>query len=63
MIMSMKYSVALPQMVVQMKGIKDPAEAFEAMIRIAQTVEECGYEAVWLGDHFMPLVQEVQRRL
>jgi F420-dependent oxidoreductase-like protein len=58
--MSMKYSVVLPQMGMQMKDIKDPVEAFEAMIRVAQTAEECGYEAVWLADHFMPMVQEVR---
>jgi alkanesulfonate monooxygenase SsuD/methylene tetrahydromethanopterin reductase-like flavin-dependent oxidoreductase (luciferase family) len=51
MIMAMKYGVILPQMGTMMKDIKDPAEAFEAMIRVAQTAEECGYETVWLSDH------------
>lgn len=26
------------------------------MTRVAQTAEACGYESVWLSDHFMPLV-------
>jgi F420-dependent oxidoreductase-like protein len=58
--MSLKYSVILPQVGGMMRGSNDPVEAFEAMIRVAQTAEECGYETVWLGDHFMPLVPEVQ---
>ena len=58
--MSMKYGVILPQVGAMMRGSTDPVEAFETMIRVAQTAEECGYETVWLGDHFMPLVQEVQ---
>lgn len=57
--MSMTYSVNLPQ-VGGMMGINDPVEAFEAMIRFTQTAEECGYETVWLGDHFMPLAKDVQ---
>src|SRR5947209_13018905 len=33
-------------------GIKDPVEAYETMTRVAQTADECGYESVWLVDHF-----------
>ena len=58
--MSMKYSVVLPQMGMQTKDIDDPVEKFEAMVRVAQTADECGYEAVWLADHFMPVVAEVR---
>jgi alkanesulfonate monooxygenase SsuD/methylene tetrahydromethanopterin reductase-like flavin-dependent oxidoreductase (luciferase family) len=54
--MSMKYSVVLPQMGMQTTDIHDPVEKFEAMIRVAQTADECGYEAVWLADHFQPVV-------
>ena len=43
----MKYDDILPQMGTMMKDIKDPAEA---MIRVAQTAEECGNETAWLGD-------------
>ena len=59
--MSMKYSVILPQMgSMSMKDTKDPVEAFEDMICVAQTADECGYEAIWLADHFMPVVPQVR---
>jgi len=56
----MKYSVVLPQMGMQLKDIDDPVEKFEAMVCVAQTADECGYEAVWLADHFMPVVPELR---
>jgi F420-dependent oxidoreductase-like protein len=52
MIMSMKYGISLPQIWMLPGGIKDPVEAYEAMTRVAQTADECGYETVWLSDHF-----------
>jgi alkanesulfonate monooxygenase SsuD/methylene tetrahydromethanopterin reductase-like flavin-dependent oxidoreductase (luciferase family) len=58
--MSLKYGVNLPQVGGMMGISNDPVEAVEAMIRVAQTAEECGYETLWLGDHFMPLAENVQ---
>jgi F420-dependent oxidoreductase-like protein len=33
-------------------GITDPVQAYETMTCVAQTAEACGYESVWLLDHF-----------
>lgn len=56
----MKYGIQLPQVRMQLGGIKDDAQAYEMMTRVAQTADECGYETVWLSDHFhytcLPLV-------
>jgi len=41
-------------------GITDPVEAYETMTRVAQTAEECGYESVWLVDHFHTVPQPSQ---
>jgi F420-dependent oxidoreductase-like protein len=40
--------------------IKDPVEAYEAMTHVAQTADECGYESVWLVDHFHTVPQPSQ---
>jgi hypothetical protein len=37
----MKYGIILPQTGLQMEGMKDPVEACEAMIRVAQTIRTC----------------------
>ncbi|GHO98305.1 LLM class F420-dependent oxidoreductase [Reticulibacter mediterranei] len=51
--MSLTYGVQLPQgWLMDLVGISDPIEAYETMTRVAQTAEECGYESVWLVDHF-----------
>lgn len=51
--MSMKFGLSLPQgWTMDLVGIKDPVEAYETMTRVAQTADECGYESVWLVDHF-----------
>ena len=52
--MSMKYGIQLPQGWPLLAGIKDPVEAYETMARAAQLADECGYETIWLADHFMP---------
>jgi F420-dependent oxidoreductase-like protein len=54
--MSMKYGIQLPQAGMMLTGIKDPVEAYETMTRAAQLADECGYETIWLADHFMPTV-------
>ncbi len=51
--MSLTYGVSLPQgFTRELTDIKDPVQACEMMIRTAQMAEECGYESVWLVDHF-----------
>ncbi|HET8844130.1 MAG TPA: LLM class F420-dependent oxidoreductase [Ktedonobacteraceae bacterium] len=51
--MTMKYGVIVPQgWRMDLVGISDPIEAAETMIRVAHTVEDLGYDAVWLFDHF-----------
>ena len=48
----MKYGIQLPQVRMQLGSIKDDVEAYETMTRVAQTADACGYETVWLSDHF-----------
>jgi hypothetical protein len=49
--MSMKFSIVVPQGATkELAGIKYPVEAYEAIMRVAQTAEEAGFDAVWLVD-------------
>lgn len=41
-------------------GISDPVEAYETMTAVAQTADECGYESVWLVNHFHTVPQPSQ---
>jgi alkanesulfonate monooxygenase SsuD/methylene tetrahydromethanopterin reductase-like flavin-dependent oxidoreductase (luciferase family) len=51
--MSLKYGVFLPTGVtMDLAGIKDPIEAYEALTQVAQVADESGYESVWIADHF-----------
>src|SRR5215472_16319328 len=51
--MSLKFGVSLPQgWVMDLVGIKDPVEAYEAMTSVAKTAAEVGFESAWLVDHF-----------
>jgi F420-dependent oxidoreductase-like protein len=57
----MKYGILLPQgLTMDLVGIKDPVEAYEAMTRVAQTADEAGYHSVWLVDHFHTIPQPSQ---
>ncbi|HEY4033516.1 MAG TPA: LLM class F420-dependent oxidoreductase, partial [Ktedonobacteraceae bacterium] len=59
--MPMKYGLSLPQgWRMDLADIKDPVEAYEAMTHVAQTADECGYESVWLVDHFHTVPQPSQ---
>jgi F420-dependent oxidoreductase-like protein len=59
--MSLKFGIQLPQgWLMDLVGITDPVEAYETMTRVAQTAEECGYESVWLVDHFHTVPQPSQ---
>jgi F420-dependent oxidoreductase-like protein len=51
--MAMKYGIMLPQgWTMDLASIPDPVEAYETTTRVAQTADECGYESVWVVDHF-----------
>lgn len=51
--MSLSFGISLPQgWTMDLAGIHDPIDAYEAMTRVAQTADACGYESVWLVDHF-----------
>src|SRR5579859_2984101 len=59
--MSMRYGLSLPQgWRMDLADINDPVEAYETMTRVAQTADECGYESVWLVDHFHTVPQPSQ---
>jgi F420-dependent oxidoreductase-like protein len=48
----MKFGMQLPQAGSMFSRLIDPVEAYETMTRAAQLADECGYETIWLGDHF-----------
>ena len=51
--MAMKFGVIVPQgWRMDLVGIADPVEAYEAMTRVAQEAEAQGYDSIWLYDHF-----------
>jgi F420-dependent oxidoreductase-like protein len=51
--MSMKYGVIVPQgWRMDLVGIADPVEAYEAMTRVAREAEAQGFASIWLYDHF-----------
>jgi F420-dependent oxidoreductase-like protein len=51
--MAMDYGVVVPQgWRMDLVGIPDPADAYEAMTRVAQEAEAQGYHSIWLYDHF-----------
>jgi alkanesulfonate monooxygenase SsuD/methylene tetrahydromethanopterin reductase-like flavin-dependent oxidoreductase (luciferase family) len=60
-VMSLKYGISLPQgWTMDLVGINDPVQAYERMTRVAQIADECGYESVWLVDHFHTVPQPSQ---
>ncbi|GAC1350715.1 MAG: LLM class F420-dependent oxidoreductase [Ktedonobacteraceae bacterium] len=51
--MAMDYGIIVPQgWRMDLVGIADPAEAYEAMTRVAQEAEALGFHSIWLYDHF-----------
>jgi F420-dependent oxidoreductase-like protein len=51
--MAMDYGIIAPQgWRLDLVGIPDPIEAYEAMTRVAQEAETQGFSSVWLYDHF-----------
>lgn len=59
--MSMKYGILLPQgWTMDLAQIKDPVEAYETMVSVAQTAEEAGFVAAYVVDHFHTIPQPSQ---
>jgi F420-dependent oxidoreductase-like protein len=51
--MAMDYGIIAPQgWRLDLVGIPDPVEAYEAMSRVAQEAEAQGFRSLWLYDHF-----------
>ncbi|GAC1313606.1 MAG: hypothetical protein NVSMB27_49460 [Ktedonobacteraceae bacterium] len=51
--MAMDYGVIVPQgWLMDLVGIADPVEAYEAMTRVAQEAEALNFHSIWLYDHF-----------
>jgi F420-dependent oxidoreductase-like protein len=51
--MALQFGISLPQgWNMELVGITDPVEAYEAMTRVAQTAEELGFASAMLVDHF-----------
>lgn len=50
--MPIKHGLFLPQgFTLELAGIQDPSEAYQALVRVAQTADENGYETLWVADH------------
>jgi F420-dependent oxidoreductase-like protein len=57
----MDFGVIVPQgWRMDLVGIADPAEAYEAMSRVAQQAEELGFYSAWLYDHFLTVPRPTQ---
>src|SRR5215210_6348275 len=51
--MSVKFGAFVPQgWKMDLVGIEDPAEQYEAMTRAAVAAEEAGFDSIWVYDHF-----------
>lgn len=51
--MTLQFGLIIPQgWQLDLAGIPDPVEAYEAMTRVAQVAEEVGFASIWLFDHF-----------
>jgi F420-dependent oxidoreductase-like protein len=54
--MAIKFGVFLPQgFVYELAGYTDPVEAFETLVQVAKTVDECGFETLWVADHMVTM--------
>lgn len=51
--MTVKFGVFVPQgWKMDLVGIPDPVEQYEAMTRAAKAAEEAGFDSIWVYDHF-----------
>ena len=59
--MALQFGLLAPQgWTMDLAGVKDPIQAYETMTSVAQTADECGYESIWLVDHFHTIPQPSQ---
>jgi F420-dependent oxidoreductase-like protein len=59
--MALQFGISLPQgWTMELAGIQDPIEAYEAMTRVARTADELGYTSAWLVDHVYTFPQPSQ---
>ena len=57
----MDFGVLVPQgWRMDLVGIADPAEAYEAMSHVAKQAEELGFSSAWLYDHFLTVPRPTQ---
>src|SRR5271166_542191 len=60
-LMALTYGILLPQgWTMDLMGITDPTQAYEAMTLVAQTADELGFASAWLVDHFHTIPQPSQ---
>ena len=51
--MAMKFGTFVPQgWRMDLVGIDDPVEKYEAMTRVGQAADKAGYDSIWVYDHF-----------
>src|SRR5258708_9481612 len=59
--MTMEYGVILPQgWRLDLVGIADPVEAYEAMTQVARDADNLGYDSIWIYDHFHTVPEVTQ---
>jgi F420-dependent oxidoreductase-like protein len=59
--MAMDYGIIAPQgWRLDLVGIPDPVQAYEAMTRVAQEAEAQGFSSAWLYDHFHTVPTPIQ---
>lgn len=59
--MAVKFGVFVPQgWKMDLVGISDPAEQYEAMTRAALAADEAGFDSIWVYDHFHTVPQPTQ---
>ena len=50
---NVKFGVFVPQgWKMDLVGIEDPAEQYEAMSRAGKAADEAGFDSIWVYDHF-----------
>src|SRR6478609_106382 len=59
--MSVKFGAFVPQgWKMDLVGIEDSVEQYEAMTRAAQAAEEAGFDSIWVYDHFHTIPEPTQ---
>src|SRR6476469_4814164 len=59
--MAVKFGAFVPQgWKMDLVGIADPVEQYEAMTRAAQAAETAGFDSIWVYDHFHTIPEPTQ---